>query len=79
MQKKGIPAFGRPLHKSVAEIVEKTKSLVLYGKNRSFKRQNAISLKTGVFVKVSEKLHWHLVFIFSARESFVWGYASTSR
>ena len=59
MKKKSFPAFSRPLIKSVAETVGKTKSPVLYGKNRSFKGQNTISLKTGVFIKVSEMLRLH--------------------
>ena len=41
-------------HKSVMEILEKMISPVLYGTNRSFKRQNTISLKTGVLSKFSE-------------------------
>ena len=66
------------MHKSrIAEIVGKTQSPVLYGKNRSFKRQNTIPLKTGGFIKVSELLRFALVLIFSARESFVWQYASS--
>ena len=64
MQKKSFLAFGRPLHKSVAEVVGKTKSLVLHGKNRSFKRQNTISLKTGISIKVSEMLRLHLIYLF---------------
>jgi len=46
-------------HKSDMEIVEKMISLVLYDTNRSFKRQNTVSLKTGVFIKVSEMRRLH--------------------
>ena len=48
-------------HKRVTEIVEKIIYPVLdvYGTNRSFKLQNTIFLKTGVFIKVSEIHHLH--------------------
>ena len=46
-------------HKSVTEIIKKIISPVLYGTNLSFKRQNTISLKTGVLIKVSEMRRLH--------------------
>ena len=57
-------------HKSVMEVVEKMISPVLFGINRSFKRQNTISLKTGVSNTVYVMPHLHEVNV-SASVSFV--------
>ena len=46
------------------EILSKMISPVLYGTNRSFKRQNTISLKTGVLFKVSEMRRLHKFYFF---------------